>query len=1002
MCVFSTPYIQKTTCLHQKLINQQNQKSLAWGVLSQRGIFCLLCFWLVGLSAIANAVPENLAPLASITANSEFNADYVAQNVANGVIPAAESRDDVGKAWAVNGATHLEGATLTFTWDTPQQIAELVFYGRTSFTRNDSWRRCTVFVAEQDAPVATQQLRYGHGAQRIPLDQVVQTKELRIEFEGSYGGPNPGASEIQVYAESPPDELLGDDSEIIFPIAVSDALTQYVYDGALDFDEMIVVQRQAVQPSHVYSYHQEGLSPGGGIYRVRITPDGPEKELLLDATEGVILDIDLSYDGQEILFSWKQDMEDYFQIFRMDIAGSSLLQVTDHASNNFNAAWLPDGGIVFLSDRKPAYAYCWITSTPILYRSDADGGNLVRLSANYLNDFTPSVMPDGRILYSRWEYVDRPAIPIQSLWAIRPDGTGLEGVFGNRILSPATFMEAQVVPGTNKILCVLTAHNGPCRGGLGVIDPRIGGNAQEAITNLTPDVSIGKVDEGDGNQIHGPYESPFPLDAEYFLCSHDGDLELRDFAMTGRAVLLEAEGALGWFQARPLRGREWTTSLPSMLTLDHVSDGMDNMTAEGRTGWADIFMQDVYVGLEPDIERGSITEIAVVQEIEKSFWAHVDSRAFGFQFPVVSSGATYAPKRHWGFARVEEDGSAYFKVPSGVPIYFMAIDQEGRAQQRMRTFTHLMPGEQQSCVGCHADRNYASPPVATVRPIAGEREPEMLRNPDWGVRGFSYPHIVQPVLDRHCISCHNAHEAPLGIDLSGDHTDFFSVSYDELVRRGTGAENWEIGGFPPALMGESPYTSWIPTYNGMESNILNITPGAWGSPASHLADLILSGHPDEAGEPRIGMAPEEMRRIFSWIDLNVPYYGTPESSNPELPGLRRMYPDTLDDVLQHVAARRCVSCHDTGGIPREFFTRISKPELNNFLLAPLADDAGGTAQCATVVFEDVTDPDYLAILEAFEPVAALMASSPREDMVSLDDLEVLDARAILTSLSGEG
>ncbi len=950
----------------------------------------LLAVGQLSLPVNANDLPENLALQATVIATSEFSEAYVAQNVANEIIPAADSRDDAGKVWAVNGATHPEGAELIFTWDTPQDIVELVYYGRTSFTRGDSWRHCRVYVPENESPVADQPLYYGHGAQRIPLNFPVHTNQLQMVFSGSFGGPNPGASEIMVYAISPPDKLLGNESEIILPVALSEKLHQTLHDGTLEFDEMIVVQRQAVHPSHVYSYHQEGLAPGGGIYRFHLTDETQEKTLLVDASEGVILDIDLSYDAQEILFSWKRTMDTYFQVYRINADGSNLRQVTNHDSNNFNAAWLPDGDIVFLSDRKPAYAYCWITSTPILYRSNIDGSNLIRISANYLNDFTPSVMPDGRILYSRWEYVDRPAIPIQSLWAMRPDGTGLEGIFGNRILSPATFMEAHVIPGSNQIMCVMTAHNGPCRGAIGIVDPRVGGNAQEAILNLTPDVTIGQVDIGDGNQIRGPYESPYPINSDYFLCSNDGTLELRDFNMSGRTVILESEDELGWFQARPIKQREWATTMPSMLTSDITSEGLRDMTLEGRTGWADIFMQDVYVGLEPAISRGSIAEIAVVQEVEKSYWAHVDSRAFGFQFPVVSSGATYAPKRVWGYAQVEADGSAYFKAPSGVPIYFMAIDHEGRAQQRMRTFTHLMPGERQSCIGCHADRNYAAPPISSMRAAASERSPAFLREPEWGVHGFSYSHIVQPVLDRHCVTCHNAHEAPLGVDLSGDHTDFFSVSYDVLVRRGTGAENWEIGGFPPHLMGESPYTSWIPTYNGMESLILNVAPGEWGSPASMLTDLIISGHPDEQGEDRINLSPDEKRRIFTWIDLNVPYYGTPESKHPDLPGLRRMYPETLDRVIAGVAAQRCNQCHDT--IPREFFTRITSPEHNSFLLAPLAKAAGGTELCGEAVFASTDDPDYQRILETFAPVKALIAKTPREDMETPDTTKITDSR----------
>ena len=174
-----------------------------------------------------------------------------------------------------------------------------------------------------------------------------------------------------------------------------------------------------------------------------------------------------------------------------------------------------------------------------------------------------------------------------------------------------------------------------------------------------------------------------------------------------------------------------------------------------RRDWASVLVEDVYNGLDACRDTDRIVQIAVVQEIEKSKFADVSRRAFGFQFPVVSCGATYAPKKVWGFARVEADGSAHFKVPAQVPIYFIALDEFGRGIQRMRSFTHLMPGEQQSCVGCHSDRNYVTPNTS-ARPLAALRPAEELEVPEWGLRGFSYPHIVQPVLDRYCVECHNA------------------------------------------------------------------------------------------------------------------------------------------------------------------------------------------------------------------------------------------------------
>jgi hypothetical protein len=209
--------------------------------------------------------------------------------------------------------------------------------------------------------------------------------------------------------------------------------------------------------------------------------------------------------------------------------------------------------------------------------------------------------------------------------------------------------------------------------------------------------------------------------------------------------------------------------------------------------WATVFMSDVYNGLEPAVRRGEVKQVAVVEEIAKEEFAplihdgvpgargYAANTAFGFQFPLVSCGATYAPKKIWGYADVAADGSAHFQVPAGLPIYFLALDAEGRAVQRMRTFTHFQPGEVQSCVGCHADRNYATPSVARRERRRGTQE---LRPPDWGVKAFSYREVVQPVLDRHCVECHHARDPPGGVDLAGDLTDFFNVSYERAGPQG--------------------------------------------------------------------------------------------------------------------------------------------------------------------------------------------------------------------------
>ncbi len=933
---------------------------------------------LVGVASVALAAesPENIAPKAAISADSEYSKDYFARFVADGQIPAAGSKKDLRKAWCVQGSTHRDGAQLTFEWPAPVTVAEIVYYGRTAWLPNENWRDFHVLADASPKPIAKGKLKSGHGPQRITLAVPVTAARLTMVFTSSYGGANPGASEIRIYASSPPDSALGKFESVrrrgpapppAPSVAESAELLADVRSGKLGFDRLLVVKRQRINPSHVYTYHAEGLRPGGALCLATLTADGCELRELVASPRGIILDAALSYDASTVLFSWKRSMSETFQLFSIAADGTDLRQVTDHASNNINPCWLADGGIAFLSDRKPAFAYCWVTTTPILYRSDADGSNVVRLSSNYLNDFTPSVLDDGRIIYSRWEYVDRPAIPIQSLWTINPDGTGLAGFFGNRVLSPATFMEARQIPGTGKVLCVLTSHNGPCRGAIGIVDPSAGPNARAGIRNLTPEIRIGEVDRGNGNSVRGPYESPMPVDARHFLVSRDGAVVVRDYACTAQATLLEREESLGYYSPLPIMRRP-------------VPRPHSRLVAARGAPWASVLLHDVTEGLAPHVQRGEVKRIAVVQEVEKSKFASARVRAFGFQFPVVSCGATYAPKKVWGFARVESDGSAHFKVPTGVPVYFMALDEHGRAVQRMRTFTHFMPGEEQSCVGCHADRNLVAARNAG-RAIAGSRPPQELEPPEWGVRGFSFPHIVQPVLDAHCVQCHAAGKHAGGVDLSADHTDMFNVAYETLARAGTGAENANVGGFSPARLGASRYTSWIATYNGCESNILEVTPKRWGSPASKLADLVLSGHPDKQGKPRVRIPSAERQRIVTWLDLNVPYYGTATSNHYNLRGCRQLLPPKLDAVLKDVASRRCMSCHAKGEIPRPFYTRVTNVENNSFLLAPLAKSAGGTERCGKPVFASREDPDYQAIVRTFEPISRLITDKPRMDML---------------------
>ena len=974
---------------------------------------CLIATVLLTAIFTANLQAEeltNLAMKAKVSASSEYNGNHLAKWAVDGKVPDLECKADERQAWCVVGSKGMHGE-FTLSWPKPVEVAQIVYFGRTGQVIQECFKDYEVYLDNATKPAAKGVFEMRHGPQRVVVPKS-KVKKVRIKFLSAYpGAPNPGASEIAVFGSAPSDKQL---ALMLLPPSErtpeSDALRNGILDGNMGFRDILLVKRHALNISHVYVYHVEGYQEGGGLYVY--SPDSGKLRCILDSSEGMITTADLSYDGKEVVFAWKkgglklcnpvallEDIDrtkpdDNYQVYSINIDGTGLKQLTTGESNNLDPCWLPDGGVAFISDRKPAYAYCYVVTSPVVYRMDHDGQNQKRLSANYLMDFTPSVLNDGRIIYTRWEYVDRAACPIQSLWAINPDGTGLTGFYGNRVIAPGTFMDAQPVPGTNMVLATATNHNGPCRGGIVLIDPSKGANAKEALTNLTPEVDIYKVGGQYGNGFAGPYEKPFPIDNNKYLVSSNGRLQLRNFA-GDRVTLLGTDRGLGYYSPQPIR----KTKTPPLVTgtpMDHTAMLAHDGSVTGA--WATVVMRDVYNGLEPKIKRGEIKQIAVVQEIEKSTHSPQNNvcldgngrrniAVFGFQFPLVSCGATYAPKRLWGFADVNEDGSAAFRVPAEVPIYFLALDAEGQAVQRMRSFTHLMPGEVQGCIGCHADRNSVAPGMVSGTPTRATVQE--LTPPAWGPVGFRYDQVVQPVLDKYCIGCHNERNQPKDVDLTGDKTDFFSVSYDILARKGTqGQTNFLNHGSPvgPAgdkARGQSPYTSWIWSINGAGHNTLEIEPRRWGSPASKLADIIRTGHPDKKGKPRVAVEDADRRRVYMWIDLNVPYYGTSSSSYKKRLGSRRMYPYELDDVLKDVASRRCADCHKKD-VPRKYYTRMLKPENNSFLLAPLAKSAGGTQKCGQAVFESTKDPDYKKIIEVFNPIREMLHDKPRADMLAYE------------------
>ena len=553
----------------------------------------------------------------------------------------------------------------------------------------------------------------------------------------------------------------------------------------LEFDRILFVKRVPGSYSHMSDQNYGWWSrPGGGLYLLEGFRTGAPRERCLTPglPPGSANNPDLSYDGKRVLFAWcrhyphlaglankvekeKIPEDAFYHLFEMNVDGTGLRQVTRGRYDDFDARYLPSGEIAFLSTRRGQFVQCSAAnamattratlpdsyvrcgggrSRPVavytLHVMDARGGNLRALSPFENFEWTPSVAEDGRLLYARWDYVDRDNMPYMSLWSTNPDGTNPQIVYGNFTRSPHCIFEARGIPGSRKLLFTASGHHSITAGSLVLLDPTRGVEGPAPLTRLTPDVCFPVIVGGPANY----YANPYPLSERYFLTawshrpiSHEGGpnppnaLGLYLYDAFGNLELLSRDPEISSVYPLPVRPR----GKPRVVAPRVAWNGAQ----EGR-----FLLLDVYQGL-PGVLRGAVERLRIVAMPAKT-QPEMNS-------PVLGVTKDDPGKCVLGTVPVEKDGSAYFRVPSGVPVFFQALDGEGKAVQTMRSLTYLQPGETLSCVGCHEGRN-ATPPKS--RALAGLHAPSRIAPGPEGSWPLRFDHLVQPLLDRSCVSCHRA------------------------------------------------------------------------------------------------------------------------------------------------------------------------------------------------------------------------------------------------------
>ncbi|HQK95728.1 MAG TPA: hypothetical protein PLD23_19680 [Armatimonadota bacterium] len=646
---------------------------------------------------------------------------------------------------------------------------------------------------------------------------------------------------------------------------------------------------------------------GGGALRTIDLRTG-ETRTLVEAPQGIVRDPDVRFDGARIVFSMRQNAADDYHIYEVGMDGSRLAQLTfGRGLSDLDPLYLPDGRIAFSSTREPKYCMCNRHVMANLFRMEPDGASIEQIGKSTLFEGHGSLTPDGRILYDRWEYVDRNFGDAQGLWVCNPDGTEHVLYWGNNTPSPGAVLEGRVIPGTQRVVATFSSCHDRPWGALAIVDRRLGMDGRAPVVRTWPPSAIELVMQGDFDRftaVNPKYEDPYPLSERYFLCSRmTGEGERMGLYLVdvfGNEVLLHVEGQ-GCFDPMPLSPRERPPVVPDRIDL------------RGAMGYA--YVDDVYRGTGMDaVHRGTVRWLRVVESPEKRFWTQDAWLGQGQEAPAMN-WHDFNNKRILGTVPVDEDGSAYFEVPADRFVYFQLLDERGMMVQSMRSGTTFRPGEATGCIGCHEDRGATVP---SMRPrTAFHRAPSKLEPWHGTPREFSYITEVQPVFDRYCVSCHDM-DQPAGqkLCLAGDRGLAFNRSYNEIWRKGY----VHVVGAGPAEVQE---------------------PLTWGSHASRLVQVLLAGHHG------VSLDAESFDRLVTWIDLNAPYYPTYATGYPR--GAFGRSPLSNDELTRLGALTGINFLDHVGDQEEEILVSFDRPDMSPVLAAMGDKDAEAYAEALALI-----------------------------------------------------
>ncbi len=816
--------------------------------------------------------------------NMALHKRSVQDSTSNGGVAGRAVDGNTDGVWDKNSTTHTNESTTDPLWEVdlgkPTPIDKIVLWNRAGYeSRLDG---CRVMVLDNTRKVVWGATRdkCGPGATPLvikdtptcpwlgtavakcvgstpPSSTGTTPESLRLAIEdliATYGARYPRGKEFLKRLDTIEAEVATPENAKSLEDLQRDAM---LANPLMAFDKLLLIKRganslglpanwQANCGTGRYGYDNQiaVLSP--------VSPQGNLTTLLKPATSEFVGDLKLDFDGEKLLFSMPGKGM-IWQVWEVRANGTGLRQVTpgdEPDVDNYDPCYLPDGKILFTSSRGFAGVPCVGGGNQVanICKMNADGTNIRQLCFDQDQNWCPTVLNDGSVLYTRWEYSDTPHYFTRILFRMNPDGSGQMSYYGSNSYWPNSFFYAKPVPNhPTKLVSIISGHHGvPRMGELIVFDPakgrfeadgvvqRIPGNGQD----VKPTISDGLVDGSWPKFLH-----PYPLSEKYFLVSCKPSeqakwgIYLVD-VFDNMTLIKEQEGYV-LFEPIPLRPTTRPPVIPDRIDLTKKD--------------ATVYLADIYQGPGlKDVPRGTVKKMRLYEP-------HFGYNGMGGHINVGIDGP-WDVHRILGTVPVEADGSASFKVPANTPIAVQPLDAEGKAIQLMRSWYTAMPGESFSCIGCHDTQNTIPPSKAT---IASQRAASDI-TPWYGpARGFSFKREVQPVLDKFCVGCHKEGAQPVNGQAVADFT----------AHKENGERN-----FTKSYIALHPFVR----RPGPESDYHLLKPLEYHADTSELVQMLKRGHYN------VKLDAEAWDRLVTWIDLNVPDHGTwTEHVNGVRPQMRR-------------------------------------------------------------------------------------------------------------------